>query len=112
MSLEYIISNWIECINNYYLINGDGDYDGKYKFLPSIDDHLNNDILEFVEANKTLVQEQENPSIIQYHLQAYYTSRKLTEILVDDISECMDCEITITPLKDLSIKTEMSKSKF
>ncbi|CAB4380756.1 unnamed protein product [Rhizophagus irregularis] len=108
MSLEYIISNWIECIDHYYMINGDGDYNGKHKYLP---DHLN-DILEFVEANKALVQEQENPSIIQYQLQAYYTSHKLTEILVNDISECMDCEITITPLKDLSIKTEMSKPKF
>ncbi|PKK62058.1 hypothetical protein RhiirC2_760026 [Rhizophagus irregularis] len=48
-------------------------------------------MLEFVEANKTLVQEQANTSIIQSHPQAYYTSRKFTE--VQEKSECFECII-------------------
>ncbi|POG70762.1 kinase-like domain-containing protein, partial [Rhizophagus irregularis DAOM 181602=DAOM 197198] len=75
--LENIISEWIRCINEYYEINRDGDY--KFK-VSNVDDQLKDDMIEFVEANKTLVQEQANTSIIQYHPQAYYTSRRLTEI--------------------------------
>ncbi|PKK45907.1 hypothetical protein RhiirC2_764717, partial [Rhizophagus irregularis] len=66
------------------------------------------DILEFVEANKTLVQEQTNTSITQSHPQAYYTSRKITkfteilsqknsEFIVQEIvqekSECFECMV-------------------
>ena len=50
-------------------------------------------MLEFVEANKALVQEQANTSIMQSHPQAYYTSRKLTEILVQEESQGFDCMI-------------------
>ncbi|UZO00612.1 uncharacterized protein OCT59_011734 [Rhizophagus irregularis] len=84
-----------------------------YRF--NITNQLENDMLEFVEANKALVQEQANTSnnkidnqlendmletsvqeqantsIIQSHSQAYYTSRKLTEILLQDKSECWEC---------------------
>ncbi|CAB4373361.1 unnamed protein product [Rhizophagus irregularis] len=101
--LENIISEWIRCINEYYEINRDGDY--KFK-VSNVDDQLKDDMIEFVEANKTLVQEQANTSIIQYHpqantaiiqshSQAYYTSRRLTEILVQENSECFECVIKI-----------------
>ncbi|PKK60797.1 hypothetical protein RhiirC2_761453 [Rhizophagus irregularis] len=63
-------------------------------------------MFEFVEANKTLEQEQANTSIMQSHPQAYYISRKLTkfteifsqeksEFIVQEIiqekSECFEC---------------------
>jgi serine/threonine protein kinase len=86
--LENIISQWIECINKYYNINKDEDY------IYGVQNKFKNDILEFVEANKAnLVQEQANTSILQSHSQAYYTSRKLTEILVQEKSECLECAI-------------------
>ena len=50
-------------------------------------------MLEFVKANKAIAQEQANPSIIQSHPQAYYTSRNLTEILVQENSEYLECII-------------------
>ncbi|CAB4380146.1 unnamed protein product [Rhizophagus irregularis] len=89
-TLEYVISVWIKCINKYYKINRDGNY--QYE-VPDIDKQLKNDMLEFVEANKALVQEQTNAYIAQNHSQAYYTSRKLTEILVQEDSECLECII-------------------
>jgi hypothetical protein len=88
--LESIISKWIRCINNYYELNRDGNY--KYQ-VPNIDNQLTYDMLEFVVANKTLVQEQANASVIQSHPQAYYTSRKLTEFLVQEKSDCFECKI-------------------
>ncbi|CAB5377284.1 unnamed protein product [Rhizophagus irregularis] len=111
--LEHIISEWIRCVDKYYEINSDGNY--QYRF--NITNQLEIDMLEFVEANKALVQEQANTSnnkidnqlendmletsvqeqantsIIQSHSQAYYTSRKLTEILLQDKSECWECEV-------------------
>jgi hypothetical protein len=103
--LEYIVSEWIRCINEYYEINKDGNY----KFsVRNIDNQLKDDMLEFVEANKTLVQEQANTSIMQSHPQAYYTSRKITkfteilsqkksEFIVQEIvqekSECFECMV-------------------
>ncbi|POG66371.1 hypothetical protein GLOIN_2v1879909 [Rhizophagus irregularis DAOM 181602=DAOM 197198] len=84
--LENIISEWIRCINKYYNINREGNYEYK---VSNIDNQLENDMFEFVEANKTLVQEQENTFIIQSHPQAYYTSRKLTEILETQGFECV-----------------------
>ncbi|CAB4373522.1 unnamed protein product [Rhizophagus irregularis] len=86
--LENIISEWISYINLYYK-NRDRNY------VPIIlDNQLKNDMLEFVEANKALVQEQANSSItLQSHPQAYYTSRKLTEILVQEMSDCFECVI-------------------
>jgi hypothetical protein len=82
--LENIVSEWVRCINEYYKINRDG----IYSFLvPNIDNQLKDDMLEFVKANKTLVQEQANTSIVQSHPQAYYTSRKFTEILAQEKSE-------------------------
>ncbi|CAB4493748.1 unnamed protein product [Rhizophagus irregularis] len=84
--LENIISEWTRCISEYYNLNRKGDY--KYK-VSNIDIQLENDMLEFVEANKSLVQEQANTFIIQSHPQAYYTSRKLTEILETQGFECM-----------------------
>ena len=86
--LEDILSEWNWCTNEYYRINGDGNY--KYE-VPGINNQLKNDMFEFVEADKALMQEQANTSIIQSHLQAYYTSRKLTEILVQEKSECLEC---------------------
>ncbi|PKK71209.1 hypothetical protein RhiirC2_745105 [Rhizophagus irregularis] len=50
-------------------------------------------MLEFVEADKALMQEQANTSAIQSHLQAYYTSRKLTEILIQEETQGLDCAI-------------------
>ncbi|RGB21343.1 kinase-like domain-containing protein, partial [Rhizophagus diaphanus] len=122
--LEYIISEWIRCIEVYYVINSDGNYQFKSN---EIDDQLENDMLEFVEVNKALAQEQENTSniqsfnkidnqlennmlefvevikalaqeqtntsIMQSHPQAYYTSRKLTEIFFQDESEGLELAI-------------------
>ncbi|CAB5366027.1 unnamed protein product [Rhizophagus irregularis] len=59
--LENIISEWIRCIDKFYETNRDGNY--VYRVL-NIDDQLKNDMLEFVKANKALVQEQVNTSII------------------------------------------------
>ncbi|RGB41656.1 kinase-like domain-containing protein [Rhizophagus diaphanus] len=87
--LENIISEWIRCINKYYRINRDENF----KYSVNIDNKLNYDMLEFVKANKTLVQEQANTFITQYHSQAYYTSRKLTEMLVQEESQGFDCVI-------------------
>ncbi len=88
--LENIISEWIRCINEYYRINRDKDYEFR---VPNIDNQLNSDIIEFVEANEALIQEQINNYTTQSHSQAYYTSRNLTKILVKDNSECLDCII-------------------
>ncbi|GES73526.1 kinase-like domain-containing protein [Rhizophagus clarus] len=88
--LENIISEWVQCINKYYEINRDG----KYKHIvPDVYNQLKNDMFEFVKANETnLVQEQvNNTPIIQSHPQSYYTSRKLTEILIQE--EFDDCKI-------------------
>ncbi|CAB5357417.1 unnamed protein product [Rhizophagus irregularis] len=87
--LENIISEWIRCINEYYEINRDGNY--KYQVL-NIDNQSEVDMFEFIKANKTLVQEQANASIIQPHTQAYHTSRKLIEILN---TGCFECEVNI-----------------
>uniref|UniRef100_U9THZ4 Uncharacterized protein n=1 Tax=Rhizophagus irregularis (strain DAOM 181602 / DAOM 197198 / MUCL 43194) TaxID=747089 RepID=U9THZ4_RHIID len=78
-------------------------------------------MLEFIEADKTLVleqantsimqshpqvQDQSNTSIIQSHSQAYYTSRKLTEIIVQsetdelDYEEDQDAEEPASPATD------------
>ncbi|CAB5367140.1 unnamed protein product [Rhizophagus irregularis] len=82
--LENIVSEWIRCIGEYYSINRDGNY----KFIvPNVDNQLKDDMFEFVEADKTLVQEQANTSIMQSHPQAFYTSRKFTEILAQEKSE-------------------------
>ncbi|CAB4380695.1 unnamed protein product [Rhizophagus irregularis] len=89
--LENIISEWIRCIDEYYKGNT---RDGNYKYvIPNIVNSLKNEMLEFVEANEALVQEQANISTMQSHPQAYYTSRKLTEILVQEASQCFDCKI-------------------
>jgi serine/threonine protein kinase len=97
--LENIISEWIRCINEYYEINRDGNY--SFDIL-NIDNQLGNDLLEFVKADKfleqkqanTIIQSHSNDSIIQTHSLAYYTSRKLTEILYQfETSEYFDCEI-------------------
>src|SRR6266542_2907058 len=75
--LENIISEWIKCINEYYRINKDGNY--KFQ-VPNIDNQLKSDMVEFVKADKDLVQEQINTSIIKSHPQAYYTSHKFTVV--------------------------------
>ncbi|RGB27613.1 kinase-like domain-containing protein [Rhizophagus diaphanus] len=90
--LENIISEWAQCINKYYEMNRDG----KYKHVvPDVYNQLKNDMFEFVKANEAnLVQEQVNTSIIQSHPQAYYTSRKLNEILIQEESQNFDdCKI-------------------
>ncbi|CAB4401963.1 unnamed protein product [Rhizophagus irregularis] len=86
MILESIIAEWIRSISEYYNINRNGDY--KYEVF-NIDKQLKNDMLEFVEANKALAQEQ-TVYITQNHSQAYYTSRKLTEILIQEDSEFLE----------------------
>ncbi|RGB26475.1 kinase-like domain-containing protein [Rhizophagus diaphanus] len=88
--LENIISEWIRCINKYYELNRDVNYG---YFLPNIDNQQKNDMKEFVEANKALIQEKANTYTIQYHPQAYYTSRKLTEISVQEETQGFDCMI-------------------
>ncbi|UZO05215.1 uncharacterized protein OCT59_025575 [Rhizophagus irregularis] len=88
--LENIISEWIRCINKYYEINRDGEHNF---LVPNVYNQLKDDMLEFVEANKTLVQEQANTSIMQSHPQAYYTSRKFTEILTQEGTQGLDCMI-------------------
>ncbi|UZO23560.1 uncharacterized protein OCT59_015894 [Rhizophagus irregularis] len=87
--LENIISEWIRCIDKYYEVN----WGRNHKYVPNIDNSLKNDMSEFVEANEALVQEQANISTIQSHPQAYYASRKLTEILVQEVTQCFDCKI-------------------
>ncbi|POG74682.1 kinase-like domain-containing protein [Rhizophagus irregularis DAOM 181602=DAOM 197198] len=109
LELEYEISEWIRCINEYYKLNNDGNY--IYEVTNSIiDDKLKNNMFEFIEAdiasrqqnsterilydNNALVQEQANiSSIIQSHSQTYYTSRKLTEILFKKDSEYLEYRI-------------------
>ncbi|POG70944.1 kinase-like domain-containing protein [Rhizophagus irregularis DAOM 181602=DAOM 197198] len=88
--LENILSDWNMCISEYYRFNRDGNY--VYK-VPNLDNQLTNNMLEFVEADKALFQEQANTSVIQSHSQAYYTSRKLTEILVQEETQGLDCII-------------------
>ncbi|RGB30585.1 hypothetical protein C1646_817829 [Rhizophagus diaphanus] len=88
--LENILSEWNRCISEYYKINRDGNY--KYEVL-GINNQLKDDMLEFVKADKALMQEQANTSVIQSHSQAYYTSRKLTEILVQEETQGLDCII-------------------
>ncbi|CAB4430200.1 unnamed protein product [Rhizophagus irregularis] len=90
--LENIISEWIRCINRYYEVNRDENYEYE---IPDIDNQLRNDMLGFVEANKSLMRKQANTSIIQSHShpQAYYTSRKVTEILIQEDSQGYDCKI-------------------
>ncbi|GBC06464.1 hypothetical protein RclHR1_06860001 [Rhizophagus clarus] len=91
--LEYKISEWIRCISKFYEINRDGIH--KYQVLDG-NDKLYNDMLEFVKANNTLIQEQTNIStIIQPHSQAYYTSRNITKVLVKEDSECLECIIKV-----------------
>ncbi|RIA79626.1 hypothetical protein C1645_882592, partial [Glomus cerebriforme] len=65
--LENIISQWLRHVNEHYKINKD--------------------------ANEDLTQKQINISSIQFHPQACYTSRLLTEILDQNNSECLDCII-------------------
>jgi serine/threonine protein kinase len=98
--LENVISEWIRCINEYYEVNRDGDY--KFE-VSNVENQLENDMIDFVNANEALVQKQANTSIIEFHSKAYYKSRKLTEILVqnetakildqDETAECFDCAI-------------------
>ncbi|CAB4493103.1 unnamed protein product [Rhizophagus irregularis] len=90
--LENTLSEWSRCISEYYKINRDGNY--KYE-VPGINNQLKNDMLEFAEADKALMQEQVNTSVIQSHLQAYYTSHKLTEILVQEETQGLDCIIEV-----------------
>ncbi|GBC39458.2 uncharacterized protein OCT59_011806 [Rhizophagus irregularis] len=92
ITLENIISEWIKCINRYYAANSDGNY--LYE-VPDINNQLKIDMLEFIEGNEALVQEQEqeNASIIKFHPQACYTSRKLTEIYFQEESQDFDSMI-------------------
>ena len=88
-NLEYIISQWLRCINKYYELNEENNDD--FSYTRDIFE-FKDDIDEFVKANKALLQEQTDNSIIQFHSQACYTSRLLTDIL-DQNSECLDCII-------------------
>ncbi|PKB93795.1 hypothetical protein RhiirA5_440307 [Rhizophagus irregularis] len=53
-------------------------------------------MFEFVEADKALLQEQVNVFIMQSHPQAYYISRKLTEILVQEESQGFDSLLLVS----------------
>ncbi|RGB40345.1 kinase-like domain-containing protein [Rhizophagus diaphanus] len=91
--LENIVSEWIRGINGYYEMNRDGEYNF---MVPNINNQLEDDMYEFVEADKALVQEQANTSIMKSHPQANYTSRKFTkftEILAQEKSEFIIQEI-------------------
>ncbi|RGB42344.1 kinase-like domain-containing protein [Rhizophagus diaphanus] len=93
--LENIISEWIKYITNDKFCERYGDGNYKY-YIPNIDNQLRNGMLEFIEADRILVQEQAeqtNTFIIQPHSQAYYTSRKLNEIYVQEESQGFDCMI-------------------
>ncbi|GBC09936.1 hypothetical protein RclHR1_09210005 [Rhizophagus clarus] len=92
--LEYKISEWIRYINEYYILNKDGD--SKY-LVPNVTDEFKNDMLEFVKANNTLAQEQSNISTtVQFHYEAYYTSRNITTtVLVKEVSECLEYIIEV-----------------
>ncbi|RIA80256.1 hypothetical protein C1645_843085 [Glomus cerebriforme] len=89
IDLEIIISQWLTCVNEYYRINGEKDKNTLV--VSDIDNQSRNDMYEFVRANEALTQEQVDTPIIQFHSQAYYTSRLLTEILNQKNSECLDC---------------------
>ncbi|CAB4396090.1 uncharacterized protein OCT59_024125 [Rhizophagus irregularis] len=78
--LETIISEWIRCINEHYRMNSD-ESDIYGKAVPYIDNQLEYDMTEFLKANEALVQKQEISSIIQSHPQAYYISRRFSELL-------------------------------
>ncbi|RIA97750.1 hypothetical protein C1645_751459 [Glomus cerebriforme] len=88
--LENIITQWLKC--EYYELN---DEEGREiiesKYAKGLVE-LRNEMNEFIKANRALAQEQTN-TFIQFHPQAYYTSRLLTEILEQNNSECLDCII-------------------
>ncbi|EXX76760.1 Skt5p [Rhizophagus irregularis DAOM 197198w] len=86
--LENIISEWIRCINKHYNLNRDEN--SNFEVL-DIDSQLEDDMLEFINANEALVQKQAHTSIIQSHPQACYKSRKLSEIIDSDRSEYLIC---------------------
>ncbi|RIA84050.1 kinase-like domain-containing protein [Glomus cerebriforme] len=88
--IEIIISQWLKCVNKYYKLNDDNN---DTFLVNSIDNQSRNDMYEFVKANKSLTQKQIYTPITQFHPQAYYTSRLLTEILDQKNSECLDCII-------------------
>ncbi|RGB38683.1 kinase-like domain-containing protein [Rhizophagus diaphanus] len=90
--LENIISEWIRCVNKYYELNWDVNY--------------SYGVRKFVKANKALVQEQANTSIIQsHHPQACYTSRNVSkeieksknvsESFIQEYSDLMECIVEI-----------------
>ncbi|GET03663.1 kinase-like domain-containing protein [Rhizophagus clarus] len=80
MDLEHKISEWVRCIDEHYEINNDDNNNNRsYRFMLNNDKKATNDMFEFVNASNTQVQELTNVS----HPQAYYTSRKLTEILTE-----------------------------
>ncbi|CAB5358299.1 unnamed protein product [Rhizophagus irregularis] len=85
--LENIISKWLICVNEYYEVNEEN---SEYSITSINMDQNRNVIEEFVKANKALLQEQTETSIIQFRPQAYYTNRLTTKIL-DQNSDCLDC---------------------
>ncbi|CAB4373518.1 unnamed protein product [Rhizophagus irregularis] len=89
--VEDIISEWIGCINDYYILNRDGN---RIFEVPNIDKKLKNDMLEFVKADKALTQEEANltqekvnTSIIQ---QAYSTSSTSSKIFSQEVFQEID----------------------
>ncbi|CAB4478581.1 unnamed protein product [Rhizophagus irregularis] len=96
--LEDIISEWIGCINDYYIFNRDGN---RIFEVPNIDKKLKNDMLEFVKADKALTQaeanltqkeanltqEKVNTSIIQ---QTYSTSSTSSKIFSQEVFQEID----------------------
>ncbi|CAB4387639.1 unnamed protein product [Rhizophagus irregularis] len=69
--LNNIISKWVVCINDYYILNRDGN---RIFEVPNIDKKLKNDMLEFVKADKALTQAEANLTQEKIHSQAYSTS--------------------------------------
>ncbi|GBB93374.1 hypothetical protein RclHR1_21590004, partial [Rhizophagus clarus] len=76
--LEYKISEWIRCINEHYKININITKD--YECTKSnMDNKIKDELLEFINADNTLVKKQASVSNIQSHLQIDYTSYNFTK---------------------------------
>ncbi|GES83946.1 kinase-like domain-containing protein [Rhizophagus clarus] len=86
--IEHKLSEWIRCIDEYYQINRNVNYNLK---VPNVDSKSESDMLEFVEANNYLEQEQACDTIIVHSCpQAYYMSRELTEIRFKEDSDYLE----------------------
>ncbi|RIA88831.1 hypothetical protein C1645_877107 [Glomus cerebriforme] len=80
IELRDIISQWLICVNEYYEVNSISNKNTRFiKVSSDIVYQFRNDAYEFIEA-KALAHEQVDTSNIQFHPQACYTCRAITEI--------------------------------